>query len=320
MSAVLVKSFALVGAGRASRDWLELLPEFPELSLEAVVDPDPEQRRAIPARGFASVAAMLEAGRVPRIAVLCTPPSLHLELAEPLLRAGVDLLVESPLATTPADADQIAEIAERLDRCAVTGGRLRSAAAVAASRARIDAGEIGRLCAVEVSLGVKRDASEGWRGDPALSGGGVWMELGPDALEVVEAFAGPVRRIRVLEAASLQAADVEDEVRVETTHDSGIVGLLRLSWNELPNRPIARCIGDRGEIVLGSAQTLLRRESGREEVISDELGAVSTCAALMNDFLRECRGRERRVDSGAQTLAWIHAGYRSVTSRRWELA
>ena len=85
MSAVLVKSFALVGAGRASRDWLELLPEFPELSLEAVVDPNPERRRSIPARGFESVAAMLEAGRVPRIAVLCTPPSLHLELAEPLV-------------------------------------------------------------------------------------------------------------------------------------------------------------------------------------------------------------------------------------------
>ena len=72
--------------------------------------------------------------------------------------------------------------------------------------------------------------------------------------------------------------------------------------------------------MVGSAQTLLRHESGREEIISDELGSISTCAALMNDFLRECRGRERRVDSGAQTLAWIHAGYRSVTSRRWELA
>lgn len=320
MPAVLVKSIALIGAGRAARDWLELLPEFPEMSLEAAVDPDLIRTRGIGARGFASVEAMLEAGCVPRIALLCTPPSLHLELIEPLLRAGVDVLVEPPLSTTPADADRIAEISERTDRCAVTCSRLRSATAVTASRARIAAGEIGRLCAVEISLGGKRDARESWRGDPALSGGGVWMELGPDALDAAEAFAGPVRRIRVLESSSLQGADVEDEVRVETSHDGGVVGLLRLSWNDLPARPIARCIGDRGEIVVGVAQTILRREEGREEIIAAEIDSIATLAAVMNDFLRECRGPDRRVDSGAQTLAWIHAAYRSVTSGRWELA
>ena len=320
MPAVLLKSIAIVGAGRAARDWLELLPEFPEMSFVAAVDPDVDRLRGVRARGFASVAAMLDEGCVPRIALLCTPPSLHLELAEPLLRAGVDVLVEPPLATTPADADRIAEIAERSDRCAVTCARLRSATAVGAARLRIAAGAIGRLCAVEVSLGKKRDARQGWRGDPALSGGGVWMELGSDALDASEAFAGPVRRIRLLDAASLQGADVEDEVRVETAHDGGVVGLLRVSWNDLPARPIARCIGDRGEIVLGMAKTILRTEDGREEIIAAPLDSIATLAAVMNDFLRECRGPERRVDSGAQTLAWIHAGYRSITSKRWELA
>ena len=320
MPAVLVKSIALVGAGRAARDWLELLPEFPEMSVVAAIDPDRERMRGVRARGFQSVIAMLDAGCVPRIALLCTPPSLHLELAEPLLRAGVDILVEPPLATTPADADRIAEIAERADRCVVTCARLRSASAVVEARQRIAAGAIGRLCAVEVSLGHKRDARDGWRGDPALSGGGVWMELGSDALDAVEAFAGPVRRIRVLDTASLQGADVEDEARFETAHDGGVIGLLRVSWNDTPGRPLARCIGDRGEIVVGSAQTILRTEDGREEIIAAPLDSIATLAAVMNDFLRECRGPERRIDAGAQTLALIHAGYRSVSSRRWELA
>jgi len=319
MPAVLEKSIVLVGAGRAARSWLELLPEFPEISLVAAIDPDVERLRGVRARGFASVAAMLAAGCVPRVAILCTPPSFHLELAEPLLRAGVDLLVEPPLASTPAEADRLAEIAERADRCAVTVARMRSAAAVGASRLRIAAGAIGRLCAVEVSLGAKRDARDGWRGDPALSGGGVWMELGPDALDAAEAFAGPVRRIRVLDAASRQRADVEDEVRVETEHDGGVLGILRVSWNDQAERPIARCIGDRGEIALGFAQTVLRTDDGREEVIAGALDPGATLAAVLNDFLRECRGREHRVDSGAQTLAWVHAGYRSITSRRWEL-
>ena len=320
MPAVLDKTLALVGAGRAGRDWLEILPEFPEITLAAAVDPDAERLRGVRARGFASVAAMLDAGLVPRVAILCTPPSLHLDLIEPMLRAGVDVLVEPPLATTPADADRIAELAERSDRCATTATRLRTASAVAAARTRISGGAIGRLCAVEISLGVKRDAREGWRGDPALSGGGAWMELGPDALDAVEAFAGPVRRIRVLESASLQRADVEDEVRVETEHDGGVLGILRVSWNDQASRPIARCVGDRGEITLGRAQTVLRSEDGGEEILAGALDSSTALATVLNDFLRECRGRERRVDSGAQTLAWIHAGYRSVATRRWELA
>jgi predicted dehydrogenase len=320
MSAVLVKSIALVGAGRAARDWLELLPGFPEISLVAAVDPDVERLRGIRTRGFSSVAAMLDAGCVPHIAILCTPPSLHLELAEPLLRAGVDLLVEPPLATTPAAADRIAEIAERADRSAITCARLRFATAVAAARLQIRAGAIGRLCAVEVSLGEKRDARAGWRADPTLSGGGVFTELGPDSLDAVEAFAGPVRRVRMLESVRRQGADVEDEVRVETSHDGGVVGSLRVSWNELPAAPIARCIGDRGEVVLGSAQTIVRHEDGHDEIIAAPLDSIATLAVLMRDFLRECHRPERRVDSGAQTLAWIHAAYRSITSRRWELA
>jgi hypothetical protein len=41
---------------------------------------------------------------------------------------------------------------------------------------------------------------------------------------------------------------------------------------------------------------------------------------VLQDFLRERRSRERSVDAGAQAHAWLHAGYRSLTSGRFELA
>ena len=320
MPAVLEKSLALIGAGSAARDWLALLPEFPELALRAVVDPDPERRAAIPTRGFASVAELLASGATPHVAILCTPPALHLELCEPLLQAGVDLLIEPPLATTPADADRIAALAERSDRCAFTCGRLRSAQMLRSARAQIAAGAIGRLCAVEISLGEKRDARAGWRGDPALSGGGVWLALGSDALDAAELLAGPVRRIRMLESHCLQNGDVEDEVRVETEHEDGRIGILRLSWNEEGARPIARCIGDRGELAVGRAQTVLRRENGDEQVVAPGEYPGAEGVAVLDAFLTERRRRERRVDPGAQTLAWLHAAYRSATSKRFEIA
>jgi predicted dehydrogenase len=310
----------MIGAGNAAREWLEILPEFPELALRAVVDPDAERRAALPGRAYASVGELLASGERPHVAILCTPPSLHLELCEPLLHAGVDVLIEPPLATTPADADRIAALAERADRCAVTSGRLRASQSLLRAREAFATGTLGRLCAVEITLAEKRDARSGWRSDPALSGGGVWMELGPDALDAAELLAGPVRRIRMSESHSLQHGDVEDEVRVETEHDGGLLGILRLSWNEESLRPIARCIGDRGELVVGRAQSVLRVENGDETVLARAEYAGGERVAALDAFLCERRRRERRVDPGAQTLAWLHAAYRSLATRRFELA
>jgi len=323
MSAVSMKSLVLVGHGAVAGDWLDAARELPELELYAVVEPDPERRAALEARGvrvFDSVAELLSEGGAPDVAVLCTPPAVRLETAEPLLRAGADVLIEPPLATVPDEADRIAEVAERLDRVALTISRFRAEPALRVTLERIRAGAIGRLCAVEVALATKRDAREGWRGDPALSGGGVLLELGGDALELVEALAGPVQRIRMLESASAQGADVEDEVHVETDHGGGLLCSLRLSWNEADGRPLARCIGDRGEIAIGWAQTSLVREDGTREVIAGPRDEHAARVAVLCEFLRERRSSERRIDTGAQSLAWLHAAYRSAASRRFELA
>jgi predicted dehydrogenase len=322
MSAVSEKSLALVGHGAAACDWLEAVAELPELALTAGVDPDPERRAALEARGlraFADVGELLAAVGAPDVAILCTPPGVRLETAEPLLRAGVDLLIEPPLATVPDDADRIEELAERLDRVAMTIGRFRGDAALSLAARRIAAGAIGRLCAVEIALAQKRDTRADWRGDPALSGGGVWLELGSDALEIAERLAGPVERIRMTESASVQGGEVEDEVRVELDHGGGLASSLRLTWNDATARPIARCIGDRGEISVGWAQTSLVREDGTREVLAGPRDAHARRVEVLREFLRERRSRERGVDSGAQSLSWLHAAYRSAATGRFEL-
>jgi len=323
MSAVSVKSLVLVGHGAVARDWLDAAAELPELEIDAGVDPDPERRAALDARGvraFASVAELLAERGAPDVAVLCTPPALRVETAEPLLRAGTDLLIEPPLATVPDDADRIAELAEHLDRVALTISRFRADPALRLVAERIAAGAIGRMCALEIALSHKRDASAGWRGDPALSGGGVLLELGGDALEIAERLAGPIRRVRLAETSNAQGAEVEDEVRVETDHGDGLLASLRLSWNDASARPIARCIGDRGEISVGWAQTSLVREDGARELIAGPHDPHAARVAVLLELLDERRSPERSIDRGAQSLAWLHAAYRSAASGRFELA
>jgi predicted dehydrogenase len=321
MSAVSEKPCAIVGFGRLGELHLEVLSELPELQITGAMDPDPARRelaRAAGVQAFASIEELLASGP-PHVAIVCAPPSSHLQLAEPLLRAGVDLMIEAPLAAIPEEADRIAAGAERLGRLARTGARLRAAAAIEMARVLVAEGRIGRLCWLEINLARKLDLACSWRGDPALSGGGVWMELGSDALDAAELLAGPIERLRMVEELRVQGAAVEDEVSVETEHAGGLGSRIHLSWNRQVTAPLARCVGTEGELIVGWAQ-LLHRSEGGDCAIGAGYDPRGAMRRQLEEFLRARVRAGETEDPGALAVHWIHAGYRSVASRRWEVA
>jgi len=320
MSAVVEKKIAIVGLGAASRPYLEALGAFPELRLVAAIEPDDTRRRTHAAQGmriFESVADLMRYRVIPDLAIVCSPSATHTESSVALLRAGADLLVESPLATTPDDADCIDSTAERLGRVLVTAAPFRLSLAFLEARAAIAEGRIGRLQGIQATLASKRDAGDGWRADPSISGGGVWMELGPGALDVAEALAGTTERIRMIVCAQRQGAGIEDEVVVETHHADDVIARMHLNWNREAAAPIARCIGDQGEILIGWTQTVLHT-SDTSEVISAGHDEAGVCRMMISDTLRRRLDVDPPIDHGAQTVAWIHAAYRSLRDRSWQ--
>ena len=322
MSAVVQKDVAILGLGEASEPFLAALESFPELQLLAVVDPNERPDPAnIPDHTFSfrSVEQMLHNRCVPDLAVVCAPPAAHAELAIPLLQAGVDLLIESPLATTPDDADWIDSTAERLGRVLMTAAPFRASLAVLEAKVAIAGGRIGKLLGVEAVLSAKRDANDGWRANPMVSGGGVWMDLGPGALDVVEALIGPIERIRMLECRQEQGCGVEDEAVVETSHGSRGSSRILLSWNKKLVEPIARCVGASGEILIGWSQAVLR-SSGHDEVLSSGHDQATACRALLAGLLRRRLSSDPPPDHGALAVSWIHAAYRSLRDKAWQEA
>jgi len=132
---------AVVGAGAFGRNHLRVYRELEQagqaIQLVAVVDRDPgvaaeaAQKFGVP--GFETIEACLAAGPLDA-ASICVPTVHHASAAEPLLAAGVDLLVEKPLAASLADADRILELA-RKHGCIVQAGHLeRFNPAVTAAR------------------------------------------------------------------------------------------------------------------------------------------------------------------------------------------
>lgn len=114
---------AVVGAGAFGRNHLRVYRTLGSSAVElaACVDPSSGIRDAVAAEYgipvFESVEALLSAGLRLDAASVCTPTVAHAGAAVALLRAGVDVLVEKPLAATLEEADSIL-------RAAAEGGRV----------------------------------------------------------------------------------------------------------------------------------------------------------------------------------------------------
>jgi predicted dehydrogenase len=120
---------AVAGAGAFGRNHLRVLRELETegvgTALVAAVEPDAARAdEAMKEYGipvFASINALLEADLKLDAACVAVPTVKHHEVASQLLDAGLDLLIEKPLAATLAEADDLIRIQEKNGRVVLPG-------------------------------------------------------------------------------------------------------------------------------------------------------------------------------------------------------
>jgi predicted dehydrogenase len=130
-----------VGAGAFGRNHLRVYKELERageaVRLVGVVDRDSRIAAEAAAKfgvpAFESIEACLDATGLDAASV-CTPTVHHLSAAEALLVAGVDVLVEKPIAAGLADADRILMLAREFRRVVQVGHLERFNPAVTAAR------------------------------------------------------------------------------------------------------------------------------------------------------------------------------------------
>jgi predicted dehydrogenase len=93
--------------------------------LVGVVDPDTAQSdkvaREFGCRSFGSIDQLITTHSEVQAASVAVPTSHHLNTSRQLMEAGIDVLIEKPLATSLGEADELICLAKRLDRIAQVG-------------------------------------------------------------------------------------------------------------------------------------------------------------------------------------------------------
>lgn len=129
---------AVIGVGAFGRNHLRIYRDLsnsdPLLRVTAIVEPDtsrlaeinwPVEESNPRPQTFTTVGSMLEARERGDILVdaasVCVPTTAHCEVAAALLTAGIDVLIEKPIASTVAEADQIIALARQHGRILQVG-------------------------------------------------------------------------------------------------------------------------------------------------------------------------------------------------------
>jgi predicted dehydrogenase len=113
---------AVIGAGAFGKNHVRVVSENPRARLTHVVDSNLKRAREQAEMHHAAGASSLDEiiGHVDA-AVVAAPTSEHADIGCRLLEAGIDVLVEKPIAATVAEADRLVETAERRNRIMQVG-------------------------------------------------------------------------------------------------------------------------------------------------------------------------------------------------------
>jgi predicted dehydrogenase len=113
---------AVIGVGAFGKNHARVVSQSPGATLEFVVDADPARAASVAQEfGSRSAADFREIIGQVEAAIVAVPTKAHAQVACALLDAGIDVLVEKPIAATVEEADRMAEAAELNSRILQVG-------------------------------------------------------------------------------------------------------------------------------------------------------------------------------------------------------
>ena len=153
---------------------------------------------------------------------IASPVNLHAAQVTEAARHGKHVLCEKPLARSVAEARPMLEACRRHGVILHEGYMMKFHGAHATIRDLIAAGRLGKLVYMRAQLSCWYPPIPGaWRQDPAQGGGGALLDMATHLYDLLEFFAGPVRRVGAFTGNLVQAYRAEDASTTLLQFESG---------------------------------------------------------------------------------------------------
>lgn len=318
--------FAIIGAGGVAQSYAQAFEICQEARVVAVVDVRPEAGQALAERlrcaTFPDVEALLHAGPDFDAAIICTPPNTHEAIAVTLLEHGIPVLCEKPFALDSRSARRMIDAARQHRTLLTMASKFRYVQDVIRAKSLLASGVIGEPILLENVFTARVDMSRRWNSQPAVSGGGVLIDNGTHAVDLMRYFLGPLAQVQAIEGKRLQGLAVEDTVRLFARTAEGVMASSDLSWSiHKECESFLSFYGSHGSLHVGWRESKYRLHSSREWIVfGTGYDKVRAFHDQIINFARALRGIEPlriNVLDALASVEVIEAAYESLHNSRW---
>ena len=252
------------------------------------------------------------------VVLVALPPSFHLEWTMRALKAGKHVILEKPPLLRSSDFDQVAAAATAANKQVLVAENYVYKPLAKRLRQAIADREFGELRLLQINA-VKRQKTENWRDDPALSGQGALFEGGIHWIALLAGLGLTVERVRAVRAGSRSGLDRSVVVTLE--YAEGPVATLAYSW-ELGGWPNgvrwSACYGTEGAWHFETNGLLVTRSGRRKGAFVPGVRDLLGYRAMLADFfeaIRHNRPPAYTLEAARRDVRLVEEAYASLNAR-----
>lgn len=313
----------IVGFGRIAAVHGDAWRSVGGVNLVSICDEAASAREKAAAQGlrtYESLDSMLEGEQLDAVSI-CTPPASHASQATQALNYGVHVLCEKPLTAALGTTSDVLECAETLGLELQLATKFRHVPEIKLAKQLIELGEIGDPLTFHIEFAAAVDMSSRWNANPVISGGGVIIDNGAHALDLVNFVFGSLDKVQVLPIKAVQNLPVEDQAMLLVSAGKRVFGEIMLSWSLSSSSDTYLSIcGKKGTINLGWKGAFLEKE-GREAVkLSNGYNKSLAHHNMMEQFRNMVLGEGEGWITNQEILtnaAAISSCYASMANHSW---
>jgi predicted dehydrogenase len=328
--------FAIIGAGQIGQRHALHASNYGQLV--AVCDLDLEKAKALAntygAMAMADISSLLFHAPSIDLVAICTPNGLHAAHAMACMQAGLNVLVEKPMAISVADCKRMMKVAKQTGKEIYTVVQNRFNPPVAALKTAIVEGRLGKIQNIQINCFWNRPAAyyqDSWHGTADLDGGILFTQFS-HFIDLLYWLFGPVKAVQAL-AQNFQHQGMiagEDAGAVLLQMDSGAITSLHYSVNSHAKNAEGSLtvLAEKGTVKIGgeylntiayqsleSGPLLISQSSNSANQYGTYQGSMSNHGMVYANLVAALQGRETyyaTADEALQTVSIIESIHQSI--------
>lgn len=167
--------------------------------------------------------------------LICTPPTLHYQIAMKAAEKGIHVFCEKPFTTEKDKASELAILFEQKKLVNQVGYVNRFNDIFRTVKEYLEKGIIGKVILFKSEMYsrtiTKSDESKTWR-DSRENGGGAVIDMAAHAIDLVNYLIGKPDKVTGTNLTSIFSQNVEDAVNATFLYKNGISGTINVNWSD----------------------------------------------------------------------------------------